>query len=385
MIHNRRGFALGALAAGLSAATYRVQAAIRPLRILVLGGTGNIGPYHVRAAVARGHKVAALIWNKTTQHAALPASVELLPGDRDGDLSAITDRDWDAVLDLATFGPGWVRSLGQALLGRVRHYSFVSTVSVYDLDAPGERIDETHPVLQFKANEDPYTIESHDSPYYGELKALCEQEAEHQFPGKTCIFRPGYIGGPDDTHDELVYWPLRMEKGGEMLAAGDVKAPVQYIDVRDMAEWMVRCAEAGTTGIYNTVGPLRPTDTGSIIRAAARSAGTSAKVTWVPSDWLDRRPDRQLWGSLRFWENNRRALATLSNRRAVAAGLTTRALSMTLADTLAWWKQQPADRQAVIKAGFRRKTDGSGFERVSMPWNAYLESERAALTAWHSR
>jgi 2'-hydroxyisoflavone reductase len=199
------------------------------------------------------------------------------------------------------------------------------------------------------------------------------------------IFRPGYVAGPDDTHDVLVYWPLRINLGGEMLATGDARAPVQYIDVRDMAEWMVRCAEAGTTGIYNTVGPHTPTDTGSIVRAAAKSAGKGANVTWVPNAWIDARPDAQLWGSLRFWENNKRALATLDNRRAMSEGLKTRSVSMTLADTLAWWKRQPTDRQTVIKAGFRRRADGSGFERVSMPWNDYLQHERTALAAWHAR
>jgi 2'-hydroxyisoflavone reductase len=185
MTFNRRDVSLSVLAAAFCA-SFPVQSASRALRILVLGGTGNIGPYHVRAAVERGHKVSALIWRKSDVHAPLPESVELLPGDRDGDLASIMGRDWDAVFDLATFGPGWVRSLGDALRGRVGHYSFVSTVSVYDLDAPGEVIDERHPVLQFKGREDPYLIESHNSPYYGELKALCEMEAERHFPARLC-------------------------------------------------------------------------------------------------------------------------------------------------------------------------------------------------------
>jgi nucleoside-diphosphate-sugar epimerase len=178
-----------------------------PLRVLILGGTGNIGPYHVRAAVARGHHVS--VFSRGRSAAELPSGVEHLVGDRDGDLNSIHGRDWDAVLDIATFGPGWVRTLGEALKGRVGHYTFISTVSVYDNPAANKITDEASRVLAYQGSADPYSV-IREGQDYGALKVLCEREAESQFPGAALVIRPGYIAGPGDTHPPLPYWLLRM-------------------------------------------------------------------------------------------------------------------------------------------------------------------------------
>jgi len=382
---NRREFLTKVVVAGsagvfaASAAAEQSLSGSKPLRILILGGTGNIGPYHVRAAVQRGHQVAVFSRGRTA--AELPAGVQHLIGDRSGDLSSIQGRDWDAVLDIATFGPSWVRTLGEALKGRVGHYSFISTVSVYDNPVANRLTDETSRVLAYEGKADPYSNIEGESADYGALKVLCEREAERQFPGRTLVVRPGYIAGPGDTHAPLPYWVLRMQRGGEVLAAGDPSTPVQLIDVRDLAEWMVRMIERRGTGIYNAVGPIPPTDLGHVIEAARGTATAPPKVTWVPRSWLAAQPDKDLFSGLLFWEINKGALSGISNARALAQGLTTRAVQVTLADTLRFLQTQPPQTQ--VTAGYRPKA-GGGFERVRLPWPEYLQRERAVLAAWHA-
>src|SRR5690606_3255277 len=194
----------------------------------------------VRAAVARGHRVA--VFSRGKRRAELPDAVERLTGDRNGDLEAIRGRDWDAVLDVPTFRPAWVRSIGEALGSRAGHYTFISTVSVYDKPAATGKTTEDRPVLEYKGIEDPYAVGDQAGAGFGALEVLCEREAERQFPGRTLVLRPGYVGGPGDRR-ALTYWAVRADKGGEMLAGGNPSAPVQYIDVRDLAEWTVRMIE----------------------------------------------------------------------------------------------------------------------------------------------
>lgn len=382
---NRREFLIKAAAAGSVMAFSAGNAAehspggSQPLRILILGGTGNIGPYHVRAAVQRGHHVCVFSRGRTA--AELPAGVEHLIGDRSGDLGAIRGRDWDAVLDIATFGPNWVRTLGAALQGRIGQYTFISTVSVYDNPAANARTDETSRVLAYDAKADPYSNIEGETADYGALKVLCEREAERQFPARTLVIRPGYIAGPGDTHAPLPYWVLRMQRGGEVLSVGDPSTPVQFIDVRDLAEWIVRMIERRATGIYNAVGPIPPTDLGHVIDAARMTAASPAKVTWVPRSWLAGQKDKDLFSGLLFWEINRGALSGISNARALAQGLTTRSVQVTLADTLRFLKTQPPQTQ--VTAGYRPKA-GGGFERVQLPWPEYLQREKAVLAAWHA-
>jgi 2'-hydroxyisoflavone reductase len=353
--------------------------AAKPLRFLVLGGTGNIGPYHVRAALARGHHVSVFSRGRTA--ADLANGVEHLIGDRNSDLKAIEDRDWDAVIDIATFGPAWVRSLGDSLGRRVSHYTFISTISVYDHPQSNSLTQETSRVLAYRGSADPYGPIASEGPDYGALKVLCEQEANKQFPGRTLIVRPGYIGGPGDTHSALPYWALRMQRGGEVLAVGDPATPVQYIDVRDMAEWIVRMAERHGTGTYNAISAQM--SMADVVRAGREVVAARSEVTWVPLSWLARQEDRGVFNTLAFWEFNKGALTRISNARAAAEGLTIRPLRTTLADTLRWYRTQPAQNE--VDTGPRRKPDGSGFESGHMPWPAYLAREQAVLNAWHAR
>lgn len=381
----RRRFLTHVAAVGTSLAAIRAGAQDRsasvrqPLRILILGGTGHIGPYHVRAAVARGHHVS--VFSRGITQADLPAGVEQLIGNRNGNLASISNRDWDAVFDLATFGPGWVRSLGEAIAHRTKHYTFVSTVSVYDQPEANDETNEDSPVLSYEGSTDPYSTVDHGK-HYGALKALCEIEAERQFPARTAVLRPGFITGPDTTHGIFTFWAARVERRGEILAAGEPSTPVQYIDVRDMAEWVVDLAERRVTGTYNTASPVHSLS--RVIEAANSSAATPPMVTWVPSGWLATQSGPGNWGTLLFWEINEGHITRMSNDQAVARGLRYRPLSTTLADTLAWYKQQPADTRAVLNAGFERDPDTGEFSQALVQWPVYLAREKEVLAAWHA-
>jgi len=346
--------------------------ASKPLRILILGGTGYIGPYHVHAALDRGHKVAVFSRGKTP--AELPPNVERLTGDRASDLESIRNRDWDAVIDLATFVPNWVRTLGEALKERVTHYTFISTAAVYEHPKPYESLYENSPVLAYAGSEDPYSmVAPRDVREYGALKVLCEREAEKQFPGRTLVLRPGYIVGPEDPQGYFTYLPARFEKGGEILISGNRSTLVQFIDVRDLADNAIRLAEKRAMGIYNTVGPAAHTHLSQLVSAARTFAPTPIKETWVPAAWLAVQQDRAMWGKLLFWsfvEPDGWAWSMqMNNDRALAAGLTVRPLIATLADTLHWYQKLPEDRQAKL---------------LSVSWQTYLRGERDLLRAWHA-
>jgi 2'-hydroxyisoflavone reductase len=304
-----------------------------------------------------------------------------LIGDRNGQLTSIENRDWDAVIDLATYGPGWVRSLGEAVGDRTQHYTFVSTISVYDDPASNGETNEDSRVLAYEGPVDPYSLVN-DDENYGALKVLCEREAEKQFPGKTVILRPGFIGGPDETHGVLSYWAARGEIGGEILAGGESSTPVQYIDVRDMAEWVVRLVEGRVTGVFNVVSRTHALE--EVVEAAASASADSTRITWVPAEWLSARTHPQTWGTLLFWKTNEGLLTRISNARAVANGLTFRPLRSTLADTLAWSKRQPEGNRSTLNAGFQRDPATGDFAQVRIPWSEFLERERETLAAWHA-
>src|SRR5438445_3735351 len=250
----------------LRSATLFAEKSVKPLRILILGGTGFTGPYQVRYALSRGHKVTTFNRGKT-HPGELPNEVEQLIGDRNGRLDALKNRQWDVAIDNPTTLPAWVRDAAQTLKGNVERYVFISTISVYA--DTGQGVDETAPLAKYDG-PDPYkeTIEAvKASGYetYGPLKALSEKEVEKWFPGKASIIRPGLIVGPRDETDRFTYWPVRIDRGGEVLAPGKPSDPVQFIDARDLAEWTIRMAENRETGIYNATGPAKPLEIGQML------------------------------------------------------------------------------------------------------------------------
>ncbi len=373
-------FRLGALAAAAvalptlaqSAAKAPVERAARPLRILILGGTGFTGPFQVNYALARGHKVTLFNRGKRPSPE-WPGAVEQLLGDRStGDLKSLEGREWDVCFDNPTSVPSWVRDAGAVLKGKVGHYLFISTISVY-ADPSKAGIGEDQPLAQSGGKdamaETRDTLLADIENLYGPLKALSEKEALKQFGDAVTIIRPGYIVGPRDESDRFTYWPNRIAAGGEVLVPGDGSDPVQVIDGRDLAEWMVRVAEARRFGTFNAVGPDYMLSTMALMHGIHAVTGGRASFTNVSRDFLDEHKVKS-GEDLPIWEpadGQYGGFGSVSNARAIEAGLTFRPLANTVADLLAWFRSQPAERQATPRAGMSRAR----------------ESE--LLAAWHAR
>jgi 2'-hydroxyisoflavone reductase len=342
----------------------------RALRILILGGTGFTGPHQVRYAVARGHTVT--VFNRGRRQAELPAGVEHLQGDRNtGDLKALDGRTWDVVIDNPTTLPFWVRDAGRVLQNATQHYIFISTISVYP-DYSRIGMDETSALAEYRG-DDPLTETAETlrgrANLYGPLKVASEREAERWFPGKTTVIRPGLIVGPGDESGRFTYWPVRIDRGGEVLAPNSPADPVQFIDARDLAEWTIRMAETRSTGIYNATGPATPMPIGDMLNGIRDAIGSSATFTWVPAAFLEQHEVRG-WIQLPVWSAPRPQMAGFSRigiARALDRGLTFRPLGETARATLTWFKSQPADRQQQLLGGSLRP-----------------EKETEVLTAWRA-
>src|SRR5438876_12215277 len=331
--------------------TLLAQESVKPLRILILGGTRFTGPYQVRYSLSRGHKVTTFNRGKT-HPGELPNEVEQLIGDRNGKLDALKGRQWDVVIDNPTTLPAWVRDAAQVLQSNVERYVFISTISVYGEVKTGP--DENAPTEKYEG-ADPYkeTLEAMKaSGYktYGPLKALSEKEAEKWFPKETLIIRPGLIVGPRDETDRFTYWPVRIDRGGEVLAPGSPNDPVQFIDARDLAEWTIRMAENLETGIYNATGPAKPLGIGGMLDETKAAMKSNATFTWVTEDFLTRQKVEP-WSDIPVWTGRESGLARAKIDRALSKGLTFRSLAETARNTLAWFTSQPQDRQSKLRAG----------------------------------
>jgi 2'-hydroxyisoflavone reductase len=335
----------------------------KPMRILILGGTGFMGPEQVRYALSRGHKVT--VFNRGKTHPGiLPKEVEQLIGDRNGQLDALKGRQWDVVVDNPTSIPVWVRDAAQILKGNVDRYVFISTLSVYsDVSKPG--MDETGPLAKYEGQdamkETTASLRASNFRLYGPLKALSEAEAEKWFPGKTLIIRPGLIVGPGDETDRFTYWPVRLERGGEVLAPGNPADPVQFIDVRDLAEWTIRMVEQGTTGILNATGPKSKLSIADMLAGIRKVTKTDSQLTWVDADFLAAQKVSP-WSDMPVWippRGDSAGFAMISIDRALSKGLTFRSVPDTTQVTLDWFHKQPAERQAKLHAGLtpQRETE----------------------------
>ncbi len=341
----------------LFAAVQNSDTAVKPLRILILGGTGFTGPFQVRYALSRGHKVT--VFNRGKTHPGeLPKEAEQLIGDRNGQLDALKGRRWDVVIDIPTTLPVWVRDAAQILKGNVDRYVFISTTSVYsDNSQPG--MDESGPLAQYRGadamKETQATMRTSRFPLYSPLKVLSEREAEKWFPGKTLIIRPGLIVGPGDETDRFTYWPVRLDRGGEILCPGDPKTDlVQFIDARDLAEWTIRMAEQGTNGIFNVLGPKSKLTMGELLSEIKTVTAAESRFTWVDTDFLLAQGVSP-WNDMPVWvapHGPEQGFALLlSNKKAVKKGLTFRPIPDTAKATLEWFRKQPPERQARLRSG----------------------------------
>ncbi len=366
--HSRRSF-LGSLAAAGVAVPLAARGGssprppVPPQRILVLGGTGFLGPHFVRAALARGHAVT--LFNRGKSNPGLFPDVEQLRGDREqGDLAALQGRAFDAVVDTSGYVPAHVAATARLFADTARHYQFISSISVYG--GFGERVgtfDESSPTSEV-SDEDVAKVSTirQSFPFYGPLKARCEAAAEAAMPGRVSNIRPGLIVGPGDTSDRFTWWPVRIDRGGEVLAPGDPDGQVQCIDVRDLADWMLHCLEQGVVGVFNADGFAGPVSMQDLLSGCKCATASAVTLTWVSEQFL---VDHEVgpWMQMPLWLP-RAANSLASNARAIAAGLRFRPLADTIRDTLQWAKAErggkpfartglPAEREAELLAKWR--------------------------------
>ncbi len=343
------------------------------MKLLILGGTVFVGRHLVEAAMKRGHEVT--IFHRGRHEADLPLEVERLRGDRRGDLDALRGRSWDAVVDTCGYVPGVVRASAELLASSVERYVFVSTLSVYhDADAP--TVDESTPVNritpeQLRAAEEiepvgPITAVNYGEAYGG-LKALCEQEVERFFPGRSLQVRVGLIVGPHDYSDRFTYWPSRVARGEEVLAPGEPDRPKQFIDVRDLSEWIIHMLETKQAGTYNVIGPRATLTMSEFLEECKRVSASDASFVWVDDDFL-LEAGVGPWVEMPLWIPRQHELAayqTASSEKAIASGLRFRPLAETIKDTLQWDAARPQDEKR--RAGLSE------------------EKERDVLRAWREK
>ncbi len=346
-----------------AAALSSIDKAEETLNILILGGTGFIGPHMVEYATARGHTVT--LFNRGKTNVDLFPDVTKLVGDRDDNkgegLNALRDADthWDAVIDNSGYVVRPVLDSATVLKDKADRYLFISSISVYpDLSIKGLDEDDAVGTL-----DDP-TVEQVTGETYGPLKAYCEQAVRDVFADGATIVRPGLIVGPGDPTDRFSYWPVRVSKGGEILAPGKPTDPVQFIDARDLARFCVTLLENDTPGTFNGCGPDHTVTIADMIHASKAAAGVDATITWVPADFLLER-EIQPWGHLPMWapgDGDAAGINTASNARAIEAGLVFRTPAQTIADTLDWF---PGKRDS---------------DRLRAGWS--MEDEAAMLAEW---
>jgi len=363
MTTTRRNFLkLSALAGGSiglglvtrsSSAAEKSDKATKPLRILILGGTGFTGPFQVRYALDRGHKVT--VFNRGRTHPGeLPKEAEQLIGDRNGQLDALKGRTWDVVIDNPATLPVWVRDAAQILKGNADRYVFISSTAVY-ADTSKQGMDETAPLVKYEGadamKETNATMRASNMALFGPLKAVSEAEAEKWFPGKTLVIRPGYIVGPGDESDRFTYWPVRVERGGEVLAPGSPSDPMQIIDARDLAEWTIRMVEQGTVGAFNATGPKSRLSFGRMLDDMKKTTKSDARLTWVDDDFLKA---QNISDDFPIWTSSKGpyiSYLTTNVDKALKHGLTFRPLSETTRATLEWFRKQTSERQLKMRAG----------------------------------
>jgi 2'-hydroxyisoflavone reductase len=364
------GVAIGGIPGGLRASPYGGFATTKTRspgrkKLLILGGTGFIGPPMVRFAVERGHEVS--IFTRGRSQVDLP-DVERLIGDRADNLDALKGRTWDVVLDNNARDYRWVKLTAELLKDAAKQYIFVSSISAYDGEAVGyEYYDEpwSKPPIDIETRliSKPADFEDGQEAEYGLTKALSEALAKEAFPGRTTIVRPGYIVGPGDPTDRFTYWPVRIDRGGEVLAPGDGSDPMQIIDVRDLTEWIVRLAEDGTPGTFNGVGPASPMSAAEMLHGIRAITPSPVHFTWVPTPFLKKQKVKP-YSDMPIWTPDD-PFAAVDHSHAIASGLTFRSLAETSLDTLKWHRTRPAEEQAELRTGIKPGR------------------EREVLEAWH--
>ena len=315
------------------------------MTLLILGGTKFLGRHLVNAALSRGHRVT--LFNRGQTSPELFPELEKLRGNRDGDLRTLKGRKWDAVIDTSGFASGKVRATAGLLADSIAHYTFISSISVYqDFSKPG--LDESAPAEQLPAGA---IEDERNSDTYGARKALCEQAAEEILPGRVLNVRAGLIVGPHDGSGRFLYWVRRTALGEEILAPGDQNVPVQLIDARDLADWIIRMAESGNVGVYNATGPASRLTFHQMLEHCSKASGSHPRVTWMDDQFLLENGVTP-FSELPFWLplETHKGFFAIDCRRAFASGLVCRRLLETAYDTLAWDRAAGSQGQIGLKS-----------------------------------
>jgi 2'-hydroxyisoflavone reductase len=373
------------------------------LRILILGGTGFLGPACTESALARGHIVTHFNSGRTEErrHAIgrpslVPDGVETLYGNRDPNktaadrknegnadapiepdspkgLSQLVGRKWDAVIDTSGYFPRMVKASAELLAPNVKQYLFISTISVYK-DVSQPNFDET---AALSTLDDP-TVEDvgKDFANYGGGKALCEKAAEQAMPGRVTNLRPGFMVGPRDTSGRFLYWPVRASMGGVMVVPGTPADPIQIIDVRDLADWIVHCLEENILGVYNVTGPAKPLSMKKMVEGVRKGTASKVKFVWIDNSFLVAHGQQGSQFPLYAPPTGDSAgLHRCNISRALARGLTFRPLPDTARACLDWYRSLPAKIQAAVAPQF-----------ASHPSEElWLETEKHLLASWKQR
>jgi 2'-hydroxyisoflavone reductase len=380
-------------------AAEKIEKAGKPLRILILGGTGFLGPACTESVLARGHSVTHFNSGRTEERrreagrpSVVPAGVEQLYGNRDPNktaddrktegktnapkdpsspkgLSQLEGKKWDAVIDTSGYFPRMVKASAELLAANVKQYVFISTISVYKSNNVPDA-DETAPLNTL---EDPSTEEmGKDYANYGGGKALCEKAAEAAMPGRVTNIRPGFMVGRRDTSGRFIYWPVRVSLGGTMIIPGAPSDPIQLIDIRDVADWIVHCIENNIVGIYNATGPDKPLSMKAMVEGVRKGVGSDCSFMWVDYDFLKSQGKDGQFPLYVPPTGDTAGFHRCNISRALAKGLKFRPVSETARDTLEWYKSLPTDIQPRIAPQFAKTADGE-------PW---LETEKRLLDSW---
>ena len=321
------------------------------MRILIIGGTRFLGRHLVESALERNHEVT--LFNRGKTNPDLFPQLETIVGDREQDVNKLGGRIWDAVIDVAGYVPRIVRLSAEVLKENVSRYVFISSVSVYE-NFKKAGIDESYPVGKIEDE----TIEEINGETYGPLKALCEQTVQEIYGERALIVRPGLIVGPHDPTDRFTYWPVRVARGGDVLAPQKPEAAIQIVDVRDLSDFIIKLIQDHASGTYHATGPNYELTIGELLEVSKQITGSNAAFKWASVDFLNQHKVES-WSDMPTWvpdDEEGVGFSRMDVSKAIAAGLTFRPLEETVRDTLEWAQSRPADH----------------------PWRAGLTAEREA-------
>lgn len=310
------------------------------MRILIIGGTRFLGRHLVEAALERDHEVT--LFNRGKSNPDLFPQLETILGDREKDVDKLKGRIWDTAIDVAGYVPRIVRLSAEALAENVSRYVFISTISVYD-NFRKIGMNESDPVGKLQDE----TVEEITGETYGPLKALCEQIVQEVYGERTLIIRPGLIVGPYDPTDRFTYWPVRVARGGEVIAPQKPEATIQVIDVRDLSDFIMKLIEENVSGVYNATGPDYELTLGKLLEVSKQVSSSNAKFRWANLEFL-KQHNVEPWSDMPTWipdDEEGVGFSRIDVSKAIAAGLKFRPLEETVRDTLAWAQTRPADHE----------------------------------------